>query len=234
MFIGHFGAGFAAKGISRETSLGTLFLAAQFIDLLWPTLLLLDIERVRIVPGITAVTPLLFEYYPVSHSLVAVFGWALLVGGVHYLLKRRRAAAFVLGGLVVSHWLLDAVVHRPDLPVMPGGDMLVGLNAWSSLPLTLAIELSLFGLGTWIYLRNTAATDAVGRYGLAALVGFLLLVYAGNLLGDPPPGATAIAWVGQAQWIIVIWAYWVDAHRRVLAPRQGAGTTSVPGRAAGT
>src|ERR1700693_2651785 len=104
MFIGHFGVGFGAKAVIREVSLGSLFLAAQFLDLLWPTLLLLGIEHVRIVPGATAVTPLLFEHYPFSHSLLAVLGWATLVSCVYMLLRRQRAGAFVLAALVISHW----------------------------------------------------------------------------------------------------------------------------------
>ena len=120
MFIGHFGVGLAAKPLAPKTSLGTLFLAAQFIDLLWPTLLILGIEQVRIDPGNTAVTPLDFERYPVSHSLLAVIGWAVLIAVAYQLLRRYPRGAIVLGILVVSHWLLDLVVHRPDLPLYPG------------------------------------------------------------------------------------------------------------------
>ncbi len=213
MFIAHFGVGFGAKRIAPRVSLGTLFLAAQFLDLLWPTLLLLGLERVRIEPGITTVTPLAFEHYPISHSLLAVFGWAAVVGALHFWLKGDRKAALVLGALVVSHWLLDLVVHRPDLPLMPGGSPLVGLNAWSSLPLTLLLEFSLFALGVWFYARATAPLDATGRWGFYGLVAFLALVYAGNVFGAPPPSAEAIAWVGQSQWLLVLWGYWLDKHR---------------------
>lgn len=214
MFLGHFAAGFAAKSIAPRVSLGWLLLAAQFIDLLWPTLLLLGLERVSIVPGITTVTPLLFEHYPLSHSLLAVLLWAVLVGSSYFLLRRERFAALVLGALVVSHWLLDFIVHRPDLPLFPGSDAVVGLHAWSSLPLTLVIEGGLFALGVWLYCRVTMPRNAVGRWGLIALATFLLLVYAGNLLGEPPPSVEAIAWLGQAQWLLVLWGYWVDKHRQ--------------------
>ncbi len=213
MFIAHFGVGFGAKQIAPRVSLGTLFLAAQFLDLLWPTLLLLGLERVRIEPGITTVTPLAFEHYPISHSLLAVFGWAVLLGAIHFWLKRDRRAALVLGVLVVSHWLLDLIVHRPDLPLAPGSSTLVGLNAWSSLPLTLLLESSLFAAGVWLYARATTALNAAGRWGFYGLVAFLILVYAGNVFGAPPPNAQAIAWVGQAQWLLVLWAYWLDKHR---------------------
>lgn len=224
MFIGHFGAGFAAKAAAPKVSLGTLFLAAQFLDLLWPALLLLGVERVSIVPGATAVTPLVFEHYPVSHSLAAVIGWAALVSGGYLLLRRDRRGALVLGALVVSHWALDAVVHQPDLPLFPGGATAVGLNAWSSLPLTLAIEVSLFALGVWLYCRATSPLDAIASRGLVALVLFLLLVYAGNLFGAPPPSVEAVAWVGQLQWLLVLWGYWIDRNRRVPAAAPASGS----------
>lgn len=213
MFLGHFGAGFAAKAIAPRVSLGWLFAAAQFIDLLWPTLLLAGAERVRIAPGATAVTPLVFEHYPWSHSLAAVLAWAALAGALYFAVKRDRRGATVLAALVASHWLLDAIVHAPDLPLYPGSATLAGMGAWSSVALTLAIELPLFAAGAWLYARGTRAADAVGRWGFAALVAFLLAIHAGNLLGPPPPDATAIAWVGQAQWLLVLWAFWLDNHR---------------------
>lgn len=213
MFIGHFAAGFAAKSLTPRVSLGTLFMAAQFIDLLWPTFLLMGVERVRIEPGATAVTPLAFEHYPWSHSLLAVVGWAVLLAALHFLLVRNRRSAIVLGALVVSHWLLDLLVHRPDLPLLPWAGPVLGLRLWSSLTLTLALEVPLFMLGVWLYSRSTRALDGAGRWGLVGLVLFLLGVYAGNVLGSPPPSVEAIAWIGQLQWLLVLWAYWVDRHR---------------------
>lgn len=214
MFIGHFAVGFAAKSVTPRVSLGTLFLAAQFIDLLWPSFLLLGLERVRIEPGATAVTPLVFEHYPYSHSLLAVLGWAVLLAGLHFLWRRDRRSAGMLAALVLSHWLLDLLVHRPDLPLLPWGGAVAGLRLWSSLPLTLALEVPLFAVGVWLYARSTRPTDPAGRWGLVGLVLFLLLVYAGNVLGSPPPSVEAIAWVGQLQWLLVLWGYWVDRHRR--------------------
>jgi hypothetical protein len=214
MFIGHFGVAFGAKKFVPRVSLGTLILASQFIDLLWPLLLLVGLEQVDIVPGVTTVTPLQFSHYPFSHSLLAVIGWGILIGGIHFYLKRSRFAALVVGFLVLSHWLLDTIVHRPDLPLYPGSNILIGFNAWSSLPLTLVIELSLFALGVWLYLRSTVATDNKGKWGLVVLVIFLLLVYLANIFGSPPPSSQAIAWVGQSQWLMVLWGYWLDRHRR--------------------
>lgn len=216
MFIGHFAVAFAARQAVPRTSLGTLFIAAQLIDLLWPGFLLLGLERVQVVPGATVVTPLVFEYYPFSHSLLAVLGWAALMGVVYLLLRRDRFAAVVLATLVISHWVLDAIVHQPDLPLIPGGKTMVGLSGWSSLSFTLAIELSLFMLGLWLYARATRARDAVGRWGFAGLAVALLVIYAGNLFGAPPPDAITIAWVGQSQWLLVWWGYWIDRHRSAI------------------
>jgi hypothetical protein len=216
MFIGHFGLGFAAKRVAPRVSLGTAFLAAQFLDLLWPTFLLLGIESLRIAPGATAVTPLIFEHYPISHSLVAAIGWGLGLGAVYALIRNNMRGAILVAALVVSHWLLDLIVHVPDLPLTPGMDTVVGLGLWQSKAATLAVEVPIFAAGVWLYATSTRATDKVGSYGLMGLVGFLALIHAGNLLGPPPPNVTAIAWVGQAQWLLVAWAYWVDEHRSPL------------------
>ncbi len=228
MFIGHFGVGFAAKRYAPSASLGTLFLAAQFIDLLWPTLLLLGVERVAIAPGITVVTPLDFQHYPVSHSLLGVVGWAVLVGGGSLALRRTRREALVLALLVVSHWWLDVLVHRPDLPLAPFGQVRVGLGLWNSMAATLLVELSLLFAGGWLYARATRARDAAGRSGFWALLALLLLIQAANLFGEPPPSAMAIAWVGQAQWLLVLWGYWLDRHRELRAA--GSPETKLPSR----
>lgn len=228
MFIGHFGIAFAAKRAAPTLSLGTAFLAAQFIDLLWPTLLLLGLETVRIAPGATVVTPFVFEHYPFSHSLVAVLGWAALLGAAVGAVRRSAWVGGVVAGLVVSHWLLDAVVHAPDLPLAPGFDGLVGFGLWNSLPATLAVEASLFAIGVWLYVGSTRALDRTGRFALIGLVAFLVLVYLGNLFGPPPTAVREVAWLGHAQWLLVLWAYWIDAHRQALLPAQPMRTQPLP------
>jgi len=213
MFIGHFGIGFGAKAAAPRTSLGVLFLAAQFVDLLWPSLLLFGLEHVEISPGVTRVTPLDFTDYPISHSLLAVIGWSVLFAGVYFLVRRYRTGAWVCGLAVLSHWILDLLVHRPDLPLTLGDSARVGLGLWNSLPATLAIEFAVFGLGLYLYLRTTRASDRTGTFALWGLVGFLLLVFVSNIYGPPPPSVEAIAWLGHAQWLLVLWAFWVDRHR---------------------
>jgi len=213
MFLGHFGVGFGGKRAAPRTSLGTLFLAAQLIDLLWPTLLLLHIEHVEISPGITRFTPLNFTDYPYSHSLLAVLLWATLFYSAYFMLRRYPRGALVCGIAVVSHWALDFLVHRPDLPLAPGNSIRTGLCLWNSIPATLAVELTIFAVGVGLYCRSTRPLDRIGSVGLWALVGFLLLVYSGNVFGQAPPSVTVLAWVGQAQWLFVAWGYWIDRHR---------------------
>jgi hypothetical protein len=214
MFLGHFAAGFAAKRLAPSVSLGALFAAAQFADLLWPNLLLLGIEKLRIAPGITAVTPLDFAHYPWSHSLLMMIVWGLLFGAAYRFARHSAvAAAVVLGALVVSHWALDAVAHRPDLPLLPGGSARIGLGLWNSVPATVIVEMTLFIAGLLIYLRSTRTRDRIGRYGLAGLVAFFLVINVANLLGPPPPSPMAVAWTAQAMWLIVLWGFWVDRHR---------------------
>ena len=216
MFVGHFGVALGAKRFASRTSLGTLFLAAQFVDLLWPLLLLAGVERVAIRPGITRVTPLDFEFYPVSHSLVMAAVWGIGLGFLYWVVTRNRGGAFVIALLVASHWMLDLVVHRPDLPLAFGVSPKVGLGLWSSVAATLAVEGAIFAAGLWMYARATRAKDRVGSIGLWSLVAFLLVIYAANLLGPPPEKAEQIAWVGHAQWLLVLWAWWVDRHRTVV------------------
>ncbi len=136
-----------------------------------------------------------------------------MAAAVYQIIRRYPRGAVVLGLAVISHWLLDAIVHRPDLPLYPGNPYRVGLELWSSVGATLAIEFSLFALGTWLYLRATEATDAVGKWALWGLIALLVIIYVANLLGPPPPDVTALAWMGQAQWLLIVWGYWIDSHR---------------------
>ena len=214
MFLGHFGLGFGAKKVVPSVSLGTLFLAAQFADLLWPTLILLGVEHVEVKPGVTAVTPLDFVGFPYSHSLLALCIWGVLFGGIYMAVRRSRlSAAITLALLVVSHWILDYITHRPDLALMPGGATRLGLGLWSSVAGTVLAECGLFGLGVLLYTRSTTPRDRVGSVGLWSLVAFLFVVYLASTFGPPPPSASAVVWAAEAMWLLVAWAYWVDKHR---------------------
>jgi membrane-bound metal-dependent hydrolase YbcI (DUF457 family) len=215
MFIGHFALGFAAKKVAPKPSLGTLFLATQFIDLLWPLLLLLGLERVLIEPGNTVVTPLNFTHYPISHGFLSVIIWGVLVGGLYFVFKKDKKAALWLGILVLSHWILDLLTHRPDLPLLPGSDLKVGLGLWNSLFATILVEGGLFAFGVYYYLKITRAKNKTGVWALWSLVAFLLVIYTSNLFGPPPPEAGPIAYLGFAQWLLIAWGYWIDKNREV-------------------
>jgi hypothetical protein len=222
MFVGHFGVALAAKRVAPKTSLGTLMFAAGFVDVLWPAFLLLGWEHVRVDPGNTVVTPLDFYDYPVSHSLLAAAGWALAFGAGYWVVTRYGRGAAVTAALVASHWLLDFVTHRPDLPLWPAGDTKLGLGLWNSLAATLAVELAVFLGGAWLYASFTRPVDRTGRLGFAGLVAVLLAIYLANILGPPPPSPQAIAIVGLASLLLFAWPYWVDRHRAPNAVATGA------------
>jgi hypothetical protein len=216
MFLGHYAVALGAKRVAPSVSLATLLAAAEFLDLLWPVLVITGVERVAVVPGITAFTPLDFQFYPYSHSLLMTSVWAAAFGGGYFLLKHSKRAALIISALVASHWLLDAIAHRPDLPLFPGGKVVIGLGLWNSVRGTLGVELSLFAIGLALYLRTTNARDGIGRWGLAALVAILLAIYAGAAFGPPPPNAAAVAWSDLGQWLIILAAGWVDRHRAAM------------------
>jgi hypothetical protein len=217
MFIGHFGVGFAAKRAAPEVSLGALFAACQLADLLWPTLVLLGVEQLRIAPGITRVTPLDFVSYPYSHSLATLCVYGLALGIACAASARRprstRSVA-VVAAVVVSHWILDVVTHRPDVPIMPGGTARLGFGLWNSLAATVIVESAIFFGGLAIYIRATAG--AARRRGvLWSLVGLLLIIYVVNLASPPPPSPSAVAWGAEALWLLVAFGWWADRSRSV-------------------
>jgi hypothetical protein len=217
MFIGHFALGFAVKRAAPRVSLGTLMLATTFVDLVWPVLLLTGLEHVRIAPGITRFTPLDFYDYPITHSIPGGLLWAALVSGLWYWRHRLARAAIVIAALVMSHWVLDAITHRPDMPVLPNGPY-VGLGLWNSVIATMVVEMAMFVAGVTIYVKMTRPRDRVGRWSLVGLIAFLLLAYVPNAFAPPPPSAQAIAYVGLAGWLLVLWPYWIDRHRSVELP----------------
>src|SRR5262245_27474644 len=213
MFVGHIAVGLAAKRLVPHVSLALLLVAAQFADLLWPVLVAVGVEQVRIDPGNTAFTPLDFVSYPYSHSLVLLIVWGVLLGvACRWLVPGARYVVAVIAALVVSHWVLDFVTHRPDMPLYPGGPR-VGLGLWNSIMATLIIELALFAVGVWIYVRTTEARDAIGGWGFAALAVFLAVTYAAAV-GTAPPSIPALyisALVGGA--FLTAWSWWADKHR---------------------
>ena len=217
MFIGHFAVAFGAKKLAPQVSLGVLFLACQLADVIWPNLLLLGIEKVEVEPGITVMTPLNFLHYPWSHSLVTMLLWSVIFALLYAALRRSGArAAMVIAVVAFSHWVLDVATHRPDMPITLSGSTRIGAGLWNFPLLAVTLELLLFALGVWLYLRCTRAINRWGSIGLWSLVLFLLFVYAASLLGPPPPSATAVAWSAQALWLLIAWGFWVDRNRVAL------------------
>lgn len=212
MFLGHYGLAFGANRWTGGVSLGILVLAAQWADLLWPVLVLAGVERLAIEPGITAFTPLDFVSYPWSHSLLMGVVWGIVLGGGYYAWTRRGRDAAIVAGLVPSHWVLDLVVHRPDLPVWPGGPT-VGFGVWNSVPGTLIVEFGLLALGVGLYLSASVGRDRIGTWGAAALIGLLVVGYLGASFGPTPPDVTTVAVSALALVLVVPIAHWVDAHR---------------------
>ena len=215
MFIGHYALAFGAKRVAPMLSLGTLFLACQFADLLWPTLLVLGFERVEIDPGNTVVTPLNFVSYPYSHSFVALLGWSALFALAYRTIRGWHPVAIAtIAALVFSHYVLDVITHRPDMPITLSGSRRLGFGLWNFPGTTLALESAMFILGTTLYMSVTRARDRIGRIGLYALIVTVVAIYFAALYGPPPPSTSAVAVAGHLSWLFVIWAYWVDRHRR--------------------
>lgn len=215
MFLGHFGVAFAAKKVEPRLSLGTLIAAAILVDLLWPLFLILGLEHVSIVPGITLMTPLDFHDYPITHSLVGAVGWSVVGGMMIYGVTRVQRKALIGGLVVFSHWLLDLVVHRPDLPLFTNDGPMFGLGAWNSLPLTLLLELGILTIGLWFYVKATPGMRRIRRWWLALFVVFLLAIYAGNVWGPPPPSADAIGYAGLSMWLFVLIGFAVDKKEQM-------------------
>lgn len=212
MVIGHYGVALAAKRPAPRVSLGVLILAAQLVDLIWPVLLLLGVERASITPSDNPFLRLSFDYYPWTHSLLMSVVWGALLGGVYAALRKDRGGAVIVGLLVVSHWVLDWFTHVADLPIYPGGPR-VGLGLWRSPGGTMVVEALVFLAGLAIYARTTRPADRTGRWALYPFVGLLALVYVGNAFSPPPADMNTVAWGALAGWILPFFGWWVDRHR---------------------
>ena len=213
MFVGHYGVSFAAKKVDPTIPLWVIFLAVQFLDILWAPFVLLGIEKVRIVPGITASNPLDLYYMPYTHSLVAALVWSCAGGLIYQLIVRpaRRRASVVVGFSVVSHWILDFVVHRPDLPLYDDSAK-VGLGLWNAPALAFGLEAALLFGGIWLCLRGRLVRSP----GTPAFAVLMLAIQAYVFFGPPPTsdrGAASTALIAYALFAIAIW--WLQDRRAV-------------------
>ena len=207
MFLGHLAVGFASKRAAPRTSLGWFVAAPLFLDLVWPFFLATGVERVRIDPGNTAFTPLAFDHYPWSHSLLMAVVWSVAFGASCWFVTRSRPAALLVSLGVASHWLCDWITHRPDLPLYPGG-ALYGLGLWNSIPGTLVVEFTMLALGLWL-LRPKGIK-------LWSLMVFCLVAAMSAAFGPPPPSAGALIATAFAIWLVPLWAWWGDREKRLV------------------
>ena len=213
MFVGHYGVSFAAQKAEPAIPLWVLFIAVQVLDVLWAPFVLLGIEKVRIVPGITASNPLDLYYMPYTHSLLAAIGWSV-VAFLTYRFAVRSApprAAAIVGLAVFSHWVLDFLVHRPDLPLYDNTAK-VGLGLWNLPAVALGLEAVLLFGAMGLYLRHTTRRMPMLVFGLVML-GIQAYVFFG-----PPPAsdkaAAATALVSYAIFAAIIRAL----ERRPVRP----------------
>ena len=207
MFIGHFGLGYGAKKIDKLPSLAMLFIAAQFLDLLWPIFVLLGIETFEIDLGNTSLTPINFTSYPFSHSLLMSLVWAILFGVLYFIVKKNKKSSLLLGSLVFSHWILDFLTHRPDLPLTPFADLKVGLGLWNSPIIEIILETGLFLGGVFLYYKTV---DIKRKIAFWSLVIAFLVIHFMNVFGPPPPSVMAVAWSANLMWLFVLWAWWIE------------------------
>ena len=188
MFVGHYGVSFAAQRMNRRIPLWALFIAVQFLDVVWAPLILLGIEKVRIVPGITASNPLDLYYMPYTHSLLAAAVWSALGYGLYRLWRGPAGGAATLVGLAVfSHWILDLVVHRPDLPLYDNTAK-VGLGLWNQPALAFGLEAALLFGGMWLFLRGRP-----GRKTGMLIFGIIMLAVQAVVFFGPPPASDSAA-----------------------------------------
>ena len=211
MFIGHFAPALLARGITEDApKLGVLFIAAQLVDWAFFTFAIFGIEQLRIVPGITAMNPYDLVFMPYSHSLLATAGWALVFGVVVGVVLRNMVAAAWGAIVVLSHWLLDLLVHRPDLTIA-GGEDKYGLGLWNAPHIEMPLEIGLVLLAYWFYISRTKGPVIPPLI----LLGAMLLFQAINWFGPQPEtaGVGMYLSVFLSYGILTAMAFWVQSTR---------------------
>lgn len=215
MFVGHYGPSFAIKSLRPAIPLWVLFVAVQLVDVAWAVLILLGVEKVRIVPGITASNPLDLYYMPYTHSLVAAIFWSVAVAVLVRLLPgvAPRSAAVWIGIAVFSHWVLEYLVHRPDLPLYDD-TMKIGLGLWNYPAVALSLEAALLFGGMIMYLRVTKPINAIGRIGMPVFGTVMLAIQSYVFFGPPPVSPAAAAITALVSYVVfAALADWVARQR---------------------
>ena len=222
MFIGHYGIAFALKKYVPKMSLGVLFIATQLMDIVFFILVLLGVEHLRIIPGFTEASPFDLYDYPISHSLLGAVAWSVIT----YLVIRfiplkalddgdsKQRAALVLSVAVFSHFVLDVLVHTPDLLLIPGLDIRIGLGLWNSIIGTVAVELAILLVGGWIYLRSTHSGDGLaGMYGMYVFMVVLAIITVVTPFMTFPNVLTVAITTELWYAVFTMAAWWLDNRR---------------------
>lgn len=216
MFLGHYGAALALKRAEPKLSLGTLFVAAQLLDLLWGIFLLLGWEHARLLPDDNPLLVFQFYDYPISHSLVGALAWGLVAGAAYYSWPTRDTtrhwqAAALVAAAVASHWVLDVIVHLPDLPLAGNDSSKLGFGLWTHFGVSVALELLVLAAGLALYVVRRSRRHPVRPVRLAVVVLVLVGTYAASLLGPLPP-SLAVVGVSDIVFILVLGALaaWAD------------------------
>ncbi len=216
MFIGHYAAALALKKFEKRASLGVLFLGVQLADIVLFPLVLLGIERINIIENFTQSTHFELEYMPYTHSLVGSVLWALAAYALfRWVMVKNHAVALVVALAVFSHWVLDLVVHTPDLPLWNDASLKLGFGLWNNAIAVYVLEAALLLGALWMYLKSTSATTAVGKYGMGVFVVFLLLVNILNIFGplqDDNKVTLAVSALA-AYFLFAAVAFWLDRKR---------------------
>lgn len=219
MFAGHYGPAFAAGAMKRAPSMAAAFVAVQLVDFAWSAFILTGVEHARVVPGYLAMSSLDLYDMPYTHSLVGALAWSLLGALVYRVLDRKAgwAPALVIGALVFSHWLLDLLVHAPDLALYPGGAEKFGLGWWDVPALAVGSELLVFVIGFALYLRGTRAKTGSGAIAPWVTAALMLSVYAFDKLGPAPADINTAASMALGAYVVLAgFGVWLDRSR---APR---------------
>ncbi len=217
MFVGHLAVGLVAKRIEPKLSLGTGVLAAMLVDLLWAIFLIAGIEHVHFKPGMGAGN--YFDAYDIamSHSLLMGAVWAALFAAAYFLRRHYPRGAWILFAAVLSHWFLDFVSHRPDMPLAPGVHRYFGLGLWNSIPATLIVEGGFWLVAIVLYIRATRPKNRAGVYAFWSVVALLTLAWYNNIAGPPPRNPHTAPIVSLIFFsLVVAWAYWMNRLRPAL------------------
>jgi hypothetical protein len=216
MLVGHLAAGLIAKRIEPRVSLGTYFFAVLLADFIFFPLLLASIEHVALVPGV-ALNRAIGADIVYSHSLMMLVIWGSLLAGLYYWQKRYARGAGILFAAVLSHWFLDVISHRPDMPIAPGMNKVFGLGLWNSIPATVIVEGGFWLLAVIVYARATRPRNRLGVFAFWIVAILLTLMWFANITSGMTPDPVQGGIAGLISFSLVVgWAYWLNRLRPAL------------------